>query len=228
MGDTGSQGPGAGTDAGDNTDGDDLLDVIAPDGTVIGQARRDRVHREGLWHRTFHCLVVRSTSPTRVVFQRRSATSYFANKLDLTASGHLNAGEQPTEGVRELGEEVGLAAEKSDLVPVGVQLIVDHRDGARNHEQVHVFFLVNDQPLEHFIPDPAELGGVIEVETSAMLRLIDPTDIATSASGLQWDGLRLKPVNITEADLISGYQDYLAKVLIMAERLVAGQRPLAM
>ena len=93
----------------------EVLDVLSDDGTVIGTASRREVHRNGLWHRTFHALVVRPGPPARVVLQRRAATSFFAGRLDLTASGHLAAGEQPIDGIRELEEEVGLSVNPVDL-----------------------------------------------------------------------------------------------------------------
>lgn len=206
----------------------ELLDVLADDGTVVGTATRREVHREGLWHRTFHALVVRPDLPARVVLQRRAATSFFAGRLDLTASGHLAAGEQPADGVRELEEEVGLTVRAADLEPVGVHRIIDHRHGLTNREQVHVFFVRSELPLERFEPDPAEVSSLVEVEVEALLSLVDPANAIATIGVREWSpGSTVSETTIGFDDLMPGYAGYLIKTLIMAERFAAGRSPIA-
>ena len=206
----------------------ELLDVLSDDGTVIGTASRHDVHVNGLWHRTFHGLVVRRGLPARVIFQRRAETSAFAGLLDFTASGHLAAGEQPTDGVRELEEEVGLVATVDDLTPVGVHRIVDHRDGITNREQVHVFFIESDRPLDRFRPDPGEVSSLVEVGVDPLLSLIDSASPVSEVSAIEWSpGSPVLDVAIGYEDLMPGYENYLIKTMIMAERFAAGRSPIA-
>lgn len=206
----------------------ELLDVLTDDGTVIGTATRRDVHRRGLWHRTFHALVVRRGLPAQVVLQRRAATSAFAGRLDFTAAGHLAAGEEPADGARELEEEVGLSVASTDLVAVGVHRIIDHRDGITNREQVHVFFVNSDLPLDRFHPDPAEVSSLVELEVEPLLSLVDPTTRTTLIAGREWEpGSMVTEVRIGADDLMPGYDDYLIKTMIMAERFAAGRSPIA-
>src|SRR4051794_32465242 len=103
---------------------EELLDVYDDNGRAAGQLPRSVVHRDGHWHRVFHCLVVaqRSSGPV-VVLQRRSRrVSAFPGLLDLTVAGHLVAGERPVEGAREAQEEMGLDLSPAQLVPLGVRL----------------------------------------------------------------------------------------------------------
>lgn len=206
----------------------ELLDVLTDDGTVIGTATRRDVHRQGLWHRTFHALVVRRGTPARVVFQRRAETSAFAGLLDFTASGHLAAGEEPSDGARELEEEVGLAVAPADLVAVGVHRIIDRRDGITNREQVHVFFVESDLGLDRFRPDPGEVASLVELEVEPLLRLVDPASLTTRIDGREWaPGSTVEEVAIGPDDLMPDYDNYLIKVMIMAERFAAGRSPIA-
>lgn len=206
----------------------ELLDVLTDDGTVIGTATRREVHRNGLWHRTFHALVVRPGEPARVVLQRRAATSAFAGKLDFTAAGHLEAGEQPIDGIRELEEEVGLSVDPVDLTPVGVHRIVDHRDGITNREQVHVFFVRSDLALDRFTPDPAEVSSLVEVEVEALLSLVDPATDTARIDVREWaPGSTVFEPMIGPEDLMPGYDNYLIKTMVMAGRFAAGRSPIA-
>lgn len=207
----------------------ELLDVLTDDGIVIGTATRRDVHEQGLWHRTFHALVVRPGLPARVVFQRRAATSAFAGLLDFTAAGHLAAGEEPVDGARELEEEVGLSVVSTDLVAVGVHRIIDHRDGITNREQVHVFFVRSDLALDRFHPDPAEVSSLVEVDVEALLRLVDPTSPTKRIDAREWEpGAAVIDVELGPDDLMPGYDDYLIKTMIMAERFAAGRSPIAL
>ncbi len=215
---------------------EEILDVLDSQGTVVGTATREEVHAKGLWHRTFHCLIVRpddSDSPIQVVLQRRSWQSRsFPGLIDLTASGHLIAGEAPRMGVRELAEETGLHVAPDRLIPLGVQLIVDERPGRLNREHVHVFLLVEDCPLGDFTPNPEEVESLVEIASEDLLELchrqrLNDIEFAAAARQLGATDRELSDVELTINDLIPGGYNYFAKVVIMAERHVRGQHPVA-
>lgn len=207
----------------------ELLDVLAPDGTIIGTADRDEVHRLGLWHRTFHCLAVRTAPPTSVILQRRHHLSAFPLRIDLTGSGHLEAGEQPLDGVRELEEEAGIVADPDSLVPLGVHYLVDDGPDCRNREQIHVFLYPTDVPLTDLRPSTQEVCGLLEAPVDGLLALLDrgrPNTTAVEAVEMPV-GESPRPATLTIDDLVPENHGYLIKVLIMAERLSLGLTPLA-
>ncbi len=99
-----------------------------------------------------------------------------------------------------------------------------------NREQVHVFLALSDLPLDRFRPDQREVAGLVEVETGPLLRLVDAADPTCSITAREWSGdreVRPRPVEIGRSDLMSGYDHYLIKVLVMAERFAAGIGPVA-
>lgn len=117
---------------------DELLDVVEPTGAQIARLPRSKVHSEALWHQVFHCLVVRSGLPARVLLQRRKSSSRaFAGMIDLSATGHLLAGERPLDGVREFREETGLVVDEARLVSLGRRLLADDCGEGRNREVAH-------------------------------------------------------------------------------------------
>lgn len=96
--------------------GDEIFDVVDMDDQVIGQERRDVVHRDDLLHRAVHILVFNKRK--EIFLQKRSMLKDKCPGLwDSSAAGHLNAGDdyEPT-AVRELKEELGVTAEVQEIL----------------------------------------------------------------------------------------------------------------
>lgn len=102
---------------------DEWFDVVDQNGEPTGQVkRRSDVHRDGDWHRAFHCWVtVRShEAQPAIVFQRRSSSKdTYPGCLDVAVGGHFRAGEGFDEVVREIDEELGISPPVDSLVSVG-------------------------------------------------------------------------------------------------------------
>ena len=202
------------------------LTYLDDHGVPIGVTDRDTVHRDGLWHEVFHCLVVRAAPPARVVLQRRRAGARgFPSLLDISATGHLQTGETPLEGVRELREELGIDADPAALVALGHRRLVDDAGEGLNREIVHAFLLADDRPLETFPVDHDEIGGVVEIETANLLQVLSDREVVAPAT--EWDGETLRPVVVGAADLVPDVDGYWRALAIVAARFVAGERTLA-
>jgi isopentenyldiphosphate isomerase len=206
---------------------DEWLDVVEPDGTWTGRRTRAEVHAEGLWHQVFHCLVVRTAEPARVVLQQRHRRlRSFPGKLDLSATGHLSAGESPRDGVRELTEELGVVVDPAALVPLGTRLLADDSGEGRNRERVHAFLLADDRPLTDFRPDPDAVEALVELGIADLLAVLaDPHRVVT---GTRWSpGAGPGPTPVSVDDLVPAVDGYWSVLAVMAERFCAGGRPLA-
>ena len=161
---------------------DELLDVVEPTGQHVARLPRSKVHAEALWHQVFHCLVVRSSLPARVLLQRRKRSSLaFPGMLDLSVSGHLVAGERPLDGIREVREEMGLVIDATRLVSLGRRLLVDDSGEGRNREIAHVFLLTDDTPLEDLRLEPNEVAGFVELTITDLLRRLEDPSSAIEA-----------------------------------------------
>ncbi len=221
---------------------DELLDVVEATGAPLGRAGREEVHRRGLWHEVFHCLVVRPDPPARVVLQRRRrAARAFPGQLDLTVTGHLAAGEQPLDGRREISEELGIEVRPEQLVPLGVRLLADDAGEGRNRERAHAYLLPDDRPLTAYPLDPSEVEGLVELTVADLLRLLAGAAAAADGPVAGGDAAVTVPCREISAapgsvpvettcrpdDLVLPLDGYWTVVAVMAERLVAGHRPLA-
>src|SRR3712207_8642964 len=100
----------------------EYIDIYDENFDHIGVVTRAEAHARGYWHQTFHCWILRRAhGQESVLFQRRAATKLlFPGLLDVTAAGHLLQGETAADAVREVNEELGIAAQPADLVYLGV------------------------------------------------------------------------------------------------------------
>lgn len=101
----------------------ELLDVVDEFGEPTGEiVERAKAHQEGIWHRTSHVWIFRvRIGRTQVLLQKRSdAKASFPGCYDISSAGHIPAGVGYRESaVRELYEELGIAAEPEELIACG-------------------------------------------------------------------------------------------------------------
>ena len=102
----------------------ELFDILNSDGTKSGIVReRGVAHREGSLHGTVHTWVVRERDGGNfdVLLQKRSACKDSnPGCYDISSAGHVGAGNTFLESaVREIGEELGIAADPEELQYIG-------------------------------------------------------------------------------------------------------------
>ena len=90
----------------------ELVDVVDEEDRPIGVLPLSEVHRQGLYHRSVRVAIFDRAG--RVYLQKRSsAKELYPGRLDLSATGHVRAGEsREAAALRELHEELGLKAER--------------------------------------------------------------------------------------------------------------------
>lgn len=158
----------------------ELFDIYDEDGSRLGTAERKEVHERGYWHHTFHCWIARRTADggTNVLFQRRaSGKDTNPGCFDITAAGHLEAGETPADAVRELKEELGLDVPFGELIPFGTvrETACGEIDGLpyRDNEISHVFGLFTDKALDEFRLQEEEVAGLFEADAHELVALME-------------------------------------------------------
>ncbi|NNF55840.1 MAG: NUDIX domain-containing protein [Acidimicrobiales bacterium] len=205
------------------------LDVVNPaTGITIATRTRSDVHREGLWHQVFHCLVLRPESNS-VVLQRRAASkAAFPLKLDLSVTGHLSTGESPADGSREFEEELGVPLDPRNLIPVGVRLLADDNGEGRNRERVHLYFAMVDRPLHSYRPPVHEVDGLVEIDVQGLLEVLaSPRNEASVRTTSATAPTVERSATVTQADLVEGSDGYWTVLAVMAQRALNGERLLA-
>lgn len=89
---------------------EEYIDVFDSDFNFLYVEPKTNVHKLNLWHQTFQCwLVRRRKNENYIIFQKRAECKEDSpGLLDISAAGHLLAGETKEQGVREIREELGV------------------------------------------------------------------------------------------------------------------------
>ncbi|MHB1079341.1 MAG: 16S rRNA (adenine(1518)-N(6)/adenine(1519)-N(6))-dimethyltransferase RsmA [Prosthecobacter sp.] len=135
----------------------EMFDVVNERNEVIEQLTRGEVHKRKLLHRAVHIFVINKRG--FIYLQQRSHLKDVSPlKWDSSAAGHLDAGESyASAAVRELGEEVGIHVESTELaaqIPAG-----DNTD----HEFVELHIARHDGPVR-CLPEEIATGDWFKPE----------------------------------------------------------------
>ncbi len=122
---------------------EEFFDVLNEKGEYIGKVEtREKCHTEGLWHKAVAMFIINSKG--QVLLQKRSANKkMWPNMWDITAGGHVLAGEFGFQSIiREAEEELGITLNKNDITFVGSSISTNVQgDIVNNH--FNEFYIVN-------------------------------------------------------------------------------------
>ena len=114
---------------------EEIFDVLNEKGEYTGEiATRDKCHKEGLYHKAVACFIINSKG--EVLLQKRSENKkLWPNMWDITAGGHVGAGEFGFQAIiREIKEELGLEIDRKDIIFLGSTVSTNiKRDIINNH-----------------------------------------------------------------------------------------------
>jgi len=209
----------------------ELFDIFDEAMNRIGQATRSEAHAKGYWHQTFHCWLTRREGDRRFVqFQLRTDNKDTnPSCYDITAAGHLAAGESVAQAVRELEEELGVAVPFEQLVPL--LRWQEEDEGEANgvpyidREFSHVFGLVWDGPLAAMRLQADEVAGLYEAELTDMIALFEGRLETVEASGIALQKSGSDNVNVARHAVVRASQfvprdtSYYIQVLHALEKL---------
>lgn len=199
----------------------EMLDVYDEQGRHVGVKERAAVHRDGDWHRVFHCWVTWRDGQGRdqVFFQRRGARKpTFPLHLAVTVGGHYSAGESTEDGVREMREELGIDLPFSALIPCGSRRIEARWNGLVDREIADTFVYVSDRPLTDYPVMRPEVEDLVSVPVDAGLALFAGERDRICAQSSSGD------CSIALADFVPHHEEMFSGALRLARRVLADER----
>jgi isopentenyldiphosphate isomerase len=208
------------------------FDIVRADGAPLGRSKpRAEVHRDGDWHRAVHVWVAGfdAAGESFLICQRRGlGKDTWPGRLDATVGGHLRAGEDVADALRECDEEIGVAVTLADLRPLGTHLAVSESEpGIVDRELQAVFLLRDDRPLTGYRPNPAELAALVRLPLPALLELLAGQVRTMDATQVVPGSGDPEAVRIALADFIPAIDRYFYRVAIAVERALHGERHVA-
>lgn len=205
---------------------EEILDYFDENYVRQGSAPKSKTRAKGLWVHSFHCWMLSTTGTPSLLVQKRAKTKeLFPDFLDISAAGHLTAGEAVENGVREIAEEVGLEVAFRDLIPLGVKLDVAKTKGITNRQFCHVFLYPNAPRIEDLRLDRVELDGMVSIPVEDGLKLFSGEMPAVNVRGIekdkrgQWTHIEKR---VSAKDFIPRVDPYYFKMFILADLHLKG------
>lgn len=156
---------------------DEIIDVYDEHGRPLGQASSHLAHSIGLWHRSFHCWIVRhvESGSKMILLQRRGPFARnFSNFFDMSAAGHYRAGEGIEGGIRECEEELGIVVAAADLQLIAKRVINETLpSGMINREFQDIYLLRRNEPIALYQPGYPEVSAVVECSVDGLLAVVN-------------------------------------------------------
>ena len=204
---------------------DELIDIYDSEMNLLGVAMKSQAHKEGLWHKAFHCWII--SEDGNIWLQLRGADKdLYPNLLDISCAGHIQVGETPKAGgLRELEEELGLHLKESDLIKMFThKIIID--TPIHNREFNPTYLLKTQAKLADLKLQPEEVDGVYEADIQDLIDLFfGDTDniVINGIKRTDEPGYREDKKIVTKADFCPHGDKYYQKAFTSIQRFIDNQ-----
>ncbi len=142
---------------------DEMIDIYDKHNNPLGlQKMKSEAHEKGLWHRGAHIWVYNSKGELLLQL-RANDKQFFPDCWDISAAGHVAAGEEPlVSALRELEEEVGISAEPEELEFFGIhkEEHILHDGTFCNNEYCYTYILRYEGSFESLEMQKEEVQGL--------------------------------------------------------------------
>lgn len=220
----------------DRVMGEEYLNVYDEFRRPAGVMPRSIVHRDGLWHETFHCWFMQRESmdgkdASYLWFQQRSASKKdYPNLLDITAAGHLGYREKPCDGVREIEEELGLCVAFEELRPLGVRINIGRTASLTDNEFNNVYLYDCPYGMDRIRFKDGEVQGLFRILAEDGIKLFSGQEEQITAGGYVRVGDKLAATSLpvdTSCFVPRPVDGYYLKMCIVADLAAKGYPYLA-
>jgi hypothetical protein len=177
------------------------------------------------WIGTFNLWIIQSKPLPAVVYQQRGPNKNWApNKLDVTAGGHYEAGEEIYDGLREVREELGKDYKVDQLTYLGKKLHVSpDTKGRMRHNAVDIFMTIDDSGMESYKLQESEVYAICVCPIDELMKVHTSDDYRFKAYGVTAEGEQIE-ILVNKDSFPYNWDNYHFKIVMLAERLLRGEK----
>ena len=204
---------------------DEKIDILDKSGRPTGEVKlKSEAHRLGLWHRCFHCWISGEDDagvPYLLVQRRAAGKETWPGRLDVTVAGHLAAGEEPLDGLREMEEEIGLRPDPARLIPLGTRRVEHEISQGFDREFHDVYLLLDSTDPGDMRLQREEVEAVLSIDLDEFEKLGD----GETVSAREWSKDGPAEVRVSLPDFVPDDHGYLPWVTRAVRRVRGGEDP---
>ena len=208
---------------------DERVDILSPplfEPTGVVKTRQ-QAYQDGDWIGTFNLWIVSRTPEPAIIYQQRSPDrSWAPNLLDVTAGGHLLAGERLTDGLREVDEELGRHFDTDQVTFLGRKLYVGfNADGTAKNNVIAIYMVEDDAPLSTYVLQQEEVYALCACPVAELLRAHENADYTFTVTGVAADNKKID-ITVGKESFPENYDDYHYKMAVLVDRYFRGDKNL--
>jgi isopentenyldiphosphate isomerase len=208
---------------------DEQVDILQPPlFEPTGEVKsREQAYRDGDWIGTFNLWIVSKDPEPAIIYQQRSPKAKWApNLLDVTAGGHLQAGEKLTDGLREVDEELGKHYSPDEVVYLGRKLYVGFNANGTSHNNIIDLYMIEDNaPLQTYTLEEAEVYALCACPVSELLKAHHDPEYSFEVQALTASRDEIT-INVNKASFPVNWDNYHYKIAVLVDRYFKGEKGL--
>lgn len=167
------------------------FDVLNEMGEFTGTvASREECHKKGLYHKAVVVFIVNSKN--EVLIQKRSSNKkLWPNKWDITAGGHVDAGEFGFQAViREAKEEIGIDINVNDLLFIGSTISHNEQKDIINNHFNEYYIVRKDLDIKDINLQLEEVQDIKWISKEDIILMIKTRNENLTTKWSCWDYLK--------------------------------------
>ncbi len=153
---------------------DEEFDVLNELGEFTGRiATREDCHKKGLWHRAVYAFAINEKGD--VLLQKRSSNKkLWPNMWDITAGGHVGAGEFGRQAlIREVKEELNIEIDDNDIKYLVGSTSIDKIGDITNKHYNECYIITKSIDISDIKVQKEEVSEVRYFQRNEILRRIE-------------------------------------------------------
>lgn len=201
----------------------EILDIYDENMNYIGTAPRNEVHKNGYWHQTFQTWIIfKEKDREYILFQKRHKSKQtYPGFFDITAAGHLSAGEKVKDGIREIKEEIGINVDFKKLISIGIDKHILEETNFIDKEFCNVFLYECNISLNQYTLQSDEVSAIVKVSIDEAFLFFNKKIESFTGSGIEIDSKGYKKevnYDIRKENIVPCDYKYYLKVLERAKK----------